>query len=102
MILFINENNRITAYSKTKTVEELKEYIDSGKAVEYDSEFDFFMGEDREGFEKQFYYENGEVRTEYIEISQEPLSKPLFQTEQTLMHMAINMEYLTTMMELKQ
>ncbi|WP_352399387.1 hypothetical protein [Anaerotignum sp.] len=54
---------------------------------------------------KVITYSNGMVvkkSVNSIDIQSEPTPEPLSPKEQTLMQMAINMEYITTMMELKQ
>ncbi|MCQ4936774.1 hypothetical protein [Anaerotignum propionicum] len=89
MILFINENRRIVAYSESKTVEQVREQIENGSAVIYEGNFSFFMGEEKENKYKEFYYDGaGEIRIEYISIPAitlpEPSEQEILQAEMLL------------------
>ena len=72
MILYIDNNRRITAYNKTLTPEQEAARIADGAAVYFDGDFDFFMGEDKPGMQKSFYLnEDHTIRIEYTEIPPE-------------------------------
>lgn len=80
MILFLEENNRIFAYN----VELPKESVETfDNAVWYDGEFSFTMAEFIKGKTSIYYYENGKVRIEYvdIELPEEPTPSQLDRIE---------------------
>lgn len=94
MILFLGENRKIVAYKET--AEDTK--IENAGKVFYDGEFDFFMGEDRAGYEKVFYLdENGTIRVEYEKLP--PDTPPLSEQEQIAIDTALNVEYIACLME---
>ncbi len=55
MFLYLNKDKRITAYDDSSTREQMKEEIKKEMGVWYDGDFDFFMGEDKPGMQKDFY-----------------------------------------------
>ena len=60
----IIDNNPIISYSSA-----LKIMAKDPLAEWHDIDFSFTMGEDRPGFEKQFFLEtDGQIRIEYVEI----------------------------------
>ncbi len=69
MILYFDGNGKICAYKAEISEKDAKREEACGAGVFYDGEFDFFMGEDKPGFEKAFYLEtDGTVRIEYEKI----------------------------------
>ena len=69
MILYFNGNGEICAYKAEISEKDAKREEACGAGVFYDGEFDFFMGEDKPGFEKAFYLnEDGTIRIEYEKI----------------------------------
>lgn len=78
MILYTDENRRITSYNDMSLTpkQEAKELSKYG-AVKYDGDFNFFMGKDKPGMQKFFYLnEDNTIRIEYTEI---PPREPTFE-----------------------
>lgn len=72
MILYFDGNGKICAYKAEISEKDAKREEACGVGVFYDGEFDFFMGENKPGFEKVFYLnEDGTIRIEYEEIPPE-------------------------------
>ena len=90
----IIDNNPIISYSSA-----LKIMAKDPLAEWHDIDFSFTMGEDRPGFEKQFFLEtDGQIRIEYAEIPPEPVP-PLTEQEQIAIDTALNVEYIACLLE---
>lgn len=99
MILYIDSSRRITAYNKTLTPAQEQAEAAKGGAVIFSGEFDFFMGEEKEGRKKEFYLnEDHTIRIEYIDILPEP-APSLTEQEQIAIDIALNVEYMVCLME---
>lgn len=98
MILYIDENRRITSYNETLAPEAAAAEIAKGTAAYFDGDFDFFMGEDKPGMQKSFYLnEDSTIRIEYIDAIKE--SQPLSEQEQIAIDTALTVEYMACLME---
>ena len=93
MILFVNQNNEIYAYSTRKSKEELHRWKD---AVWYEGEFSERMGENIAGKRKKFFYEDGEIRIEYEVI---PEREESLSQEEMLAEVLLNTEYTACLLE---
>lgn len=99
MILYLDGNRRVLAYKDDISEAMAKAEEARGAGVFYDGDFDFFMGEDKPGFEKAFYLEtDGTIRIDYTAIPIE-LITPLSEQEQIAIDTALNVEYIACLME---
>ena len=73
MFLHLDSKNRIVYYYTLPYDKQSDDAIKNGDVL-YDGEFDFSMGENREGFVKEFYYEPD---TKQIRIEYEPVAEPV-------------------------
>lgn len=73
MVLFLQKNGTIYAYSKTMTENQSKELSNT---VWYDGEFSFFEGESKEGFLKNFKWDGAKPIVEYVESKPYPEPEP--------------------------
>ena len=98
MLLFLDRNRKIIAYKKTPDSTDYSKVLDEEKFF-YTGEFSFFMGDDKQGFEKAFYLkEDGTIRLEYEAIPPEP-APPLSEQAQIAIDTALNVEYIACLME---
>lgn len=83
MLIFFNEDRRIhSSYGACK--EEAEQIIQQNPLCAwYEGEFNFFMGEDRTGYEKAFYLNvDGTIRIEYEKIPpRQPTSEEALQAK---------------------
>ena len=69
MILYTNECGKIYGYNDSLTVEDEELELKKENAFRYEKEFSWGMGDNRDGYKKEFYLEeNGTIRIEYVEI----------------------------------
>ncbi len=73
MILILNKSGRILAFNTSRP----KESVDPEKGeVWYDGEFCFSIEKSIEGKRRVYYYEEGEIRIEYVDIPESVEANP--------------------------
>lgn len=66
LILYVDSNKKIFGYNK-----DINEDKNSENAISYEGDFSFEQGEQKEGYNKVFYFRDGKIELDY-----EPISKP--------------------------
>ncbi len=92
MYLLLTKDMRIVGYNEKQIQNPLNKIV-----VFYAGEFDFSMGENIEGKNKEFYYIEDEIQIKYTDI--EPTIPILTEQEQIAIDNALNLEYLVCLME---
>lgn len=68
MLLWLNEDNKISAWNELISFEDAQQYIGKNGCVWHDGTFPEV--EDKEGYRPVFFYENGEITWEYEAVTE--------------------------------
>lgn len=93
LYLLLTKDMKIVGYNEKQMQNPLDKIV-----VFYAGEFDFSMGENIEGKNKEFYLnEDGTIRIEYVDI--ELQEEPLSEQEQIAIDTALTVEYMACLLE---